>query len=75
MAVDFTGFDEAAKRMCEMEVKKNKEDLEDLRDWFAGMAMQGLLAQETEDWCYNNVEDAAARAYQIANAMLKEREK
>ena len=46
-----------------------------LRDWFAGMAMQGILAQPISDsysgWDCIQVE----RAYLIAAAMLKERSK
>ena len=44
-----------------------------LRDYFAGQALVGLLAQETEEW---SAADAlnASRAYSIADAMLKARE-
>lgn len=46
-----------------------------LRDWFAGMALQGLLANST---CYQENlswhEDAAVDAYDAADAMLQRRE-
>lgn len=40
-----------------------------LRDWFAGMALQGINTQELM------FAEAARYAYQIADAMLKERDK
>ena len=42
-----------------------------LRDHFAGLAMQGMLASETVD----AVEEFARVAYRLADAMLAEREK
>lgn len=39
-----------------------------LRDWFAGMAMQGLLAQ-------GKYVSTPADAYKLADAMLEQREK
>ena len=47
------------------------ERMEALRDWFAGMALQGLLTTERQgvgdlDW--------VNRAYQIADEMLKARQ-
>jgi hypothetical protein len=39
-----------------------------LRDWFAGMAMQGLLAN-----CGADSEQIAKKAYEYADAMLVER--
>ncbi len=44
-----------------------------LRDWFAGMALQGLLAGDSEQSISN--ETAAKIAYDQADAMLKERER
>ena len=41
----------------------------DLRDWFAGLAMQALLGYE-ESTVQNDVEFA----YQYADAMMKQRE-
>ena len=45
-----------------------------LRDWFAGQALVGLLAQETEEWG-NESEVNARIAYRSADAMLAERQK
>lgn len=57
----------------------------DLRDWFAGLAMQGLCANSGGPSQANNmsgwgivncdVEDVASQSYQIADAMLAERER
>jgi hypothetical protein len=41
-----------------------------LRDWFAGMAMQGLLVHDDE----GVISEAARDAYRYADAMLKARE-
>lgn len=52
-----------------------------LRDWFAGMALQGDLAGETEHFRteatnkHTREENLAINAYRIADAMLKAREK
>jgi hypothetical protein len=43
-----------------------------LRDHFAGMAMQGLLSADYNDWDY---EKFALTSYEQADAMLAEREK
>ena len=43
----------------------------DLRDWFAGLAMQGLVFNQGED--FNPVFTAEA-AYEMAEKMMKERE-
>lgn len=50
----------------------------DLRDWFAGMALQGLLSAEpclpSHTGTYGNVADNYAHeAYTMADAMMKER--
>lgn len=53
------------------ELKKEMEvipDKVDLRDYFAGLAMQALIADGTDG--YNNV---AEHAYALADAMLNER--
>lgn len=42
-----------------------------LRDWFAGMAIQGLIASEGDG--QYTLPLAAARAYELADAILKER--
>lgn len=39
-----------------------------LRDWFAGLALQGLLA---EAGTYANFDEPAKDAYEAADAMLK----
>lgn len=45
----------------------------DLRDWFAGKALEGLSgAPQTGNWLPENF---AKAAYAFADAMLKEREK
>ena len=44
---------------------------EDLRDLFAGMALQGLLA---EGECFrNDFKSTTRRAYQLADAMIEEK--
>lgn len=43
-----------------------------LRDWFAGLAMQGRLANS--DRFEGSAEREAKEAYEFADAMLKERE-
>ena len=45
-----------------------------LRDWFAGMAMQGLLASQAPDYSMRD-EQIVSRAYTAADMMLAEREK
>ncbi len=59
------------------ENSKLREDLREgisLRDHFAGWAMQGTLSADIEgEW--NVYSYLANQAYQIADAMLKEREK
>ena len=44
-----------------------------LRDWFAGMAMQGQIIADQR--AADNPEKAAEWAYANADAMIKEREK
>jgi hypothetical protein len=44
-----------------------------LRDWFAGKAMQGLLADRS--WEAATTYQVAGFAYTLADAMLKERSK
>ncbi|EYS08469.1 hypothetical protein K013_4026, partial [Acinetobacter baumannii 25569_7] len=43
-----------------------------LRDQFAIAAMQGELAAQGEDFSWANEEALAARAYEVADAMLAE---
>lgn len=45
-----------------------------LRDWFAGQALTGILACDAESDTWMTPTDAAARSYELADAMLKERE-
>ena len=55
--------------------KDLREDIREgisLRDHFAGMAMQGLLAADYNDWDY---EKLALTSYEQADAMMAEREK
>jgi hypothetical protein len=44
-----------------------------LRDWFAGQALAGIFASGNVTLPFNGPEEAAARAYQFADAMLKAR--
>lgn len=44
-----------------------------LRDWFAGQALSGMLADEGEAGF--KAQTAAARSYEMADAMLSERAK
>lgn len=47
-----------------------------LRDWFAGMALQGFcsMADSTGGWQWG-INDATKTAYEVADAMLAERNK
>ena len=47
------------------------EDGMSLRDWFAGQALAELAHPDDS----NDLKGIAARAYEIADAMIKEREK
>lgn len=45
------------------------------REWFAGMALQGILSHACEKWCDHLFDDgeatkAAAMAFKMADAML-----
>jgi len=44
----------------------------ELRDWFAGLAMQGLISNEGDTYDFRKTN--AEIAYRIADAMLKARE-
>lgn len=46
-----------------------------LRDYFAAKALDGLLAAHTDSRPLPSENDAAAQAYQYADAMLRERAK
>lgn len=41
-----------------------------LRDWFAGMALQGLLASDKK----LHITDACSQAYELADLMLEARD-
>lgn len=45
-----------------------------LRDWFAGMAMQGLLANTFAQTTETKAKTFAGSAYEFADAMIKVRE-
>ena len=50
----------------------NRSEGMDLRDWLAGMAMQGIMSKEYFDGSYD---DVATYAYKCADAIMKVREK
>jgi hypothetical protein len=41
----------------------------DLRDWFAGIVLQGLLASDV----HSSVETFVKQSYRVADAMMKQR--
>lgn len=43
-----------------------------LRQWYAGMAMQGLLSNPNRDWTYSDYIDGA---FDYADAMIEHEEK
>ena len=45
-----------------------------LRDYFAAMAMQGLLAQQAVEFGHTQDDAIVKNAYSIANAMMEERD-
>jgi hypothetical protein len=45
----------------------------DLRDYFAAMALQGLLAQQTSDYGYDNDIAIVRNAYNLADHMMEAR--
>jgi hypothetical protein len=61
----FAATDSAFKRCVPSEADKR----EALRDWFAGMAMQGLLANPNEI----PSDEVVRGAYRYADAMIRER--
>jgi hypothetical protein len=50
---------------------QKSEKLERLRDWFAGQALAGLIADPSRD---GSADDRARYAYAYADAMLRARE-
>ena len=45
-----------------------------LRDWFAGLAMQGELASQDSENIIESLELLASYAYEVADAMMKARD-
>jgi hypothetical protein len=45
-----------------------------LRDWFAGLAMQGELASQDSESIIESFELLASYAYEVADAMMKARD-
>ena len=41
-----------------------------LRDWFAGQALQGMLASCRPGYSYQTAEDATSEAFRYADSML-----
>jgi hypothetical protein len=56
----------------------HREEGMDLRDWFAGLAMQGIMSVPLDAWPISKDESpsvvAAKVAYLVSDAMMKERE-
>ncbi len=47
-----------------------------LRDYFAAKAMQGILVNtERNEFSFGKVDEIASKAYELADAMLRAREK
>jgi hypothetical protein len=46
-----------------------------MRDWFAGRALEGILANPEDEAMDASPEEIAQLAYKFADAMLEEREK
>jgi hypothetical protein len=44
-----------------------------LRDYFAAKAMQGLCADPSSHGLFDDMDDMARNAYEIANAMIRAR--
>jgi len=70
---------EETKELLSQPEQKLREELREglreeisLRDHFAGLAMQGFLAADYNDWDY---EKLALTSYEQADAMIAEREK
>jgi len=65
-------FDDAEKYVREhIRIASKTDDQEALRDHFAGLAMQGDFASGID---YARADITARRAYQVADAMLVERD-
>jgi len=53
---------------------RDRQDKISLRDWFAGQALQGYVSGMSPDGTFDD-NNIAWRVYQLADAMLAEREK
>jgi len=52
-----------------------KIDNLDIRDYFAGQALVGILSNSSDEFMSMTSDDIAELSYDIANEMLKEKEK
>ncbi|EMT5674530.1 hypothetical protein WMR35_003942 [Morganella morganii] len=56
--------------------KDYSHDIASLRDMFAAKAMQGILVNtERNEFSFGKVDEIASKAYELADAMLRAREK
>lgn len=56
--------------------KDYSHDIASLRDMFAAKAMQGILVNtERNEFSFGKVDEIASKAYELADAMLRVREK
>ncbi|HFD7174032.1 hypothetical protein [Morganella morganii] len=56
--------------------KDGTHDIASLRDMFAAKAMQGILVNaERNEFSFGKVDEIASKAYELADAMLRAREK
>ena len=53
----------------------HKESGMDLRDWFAGLAMQAIISSTEEEFTPEEFDGLAKIFYRIGDAMIKAREK
>ena len=69
-------FDDAEMYVrAHIRMASTTDDLTDLRDHFAGLAMNACLLDSSLPYSAENAATHARRAYQQADAMLKERAK
>ncbi|OBU05282.1 hypothetical protein [Morganella psychrotolerans] len=56
--------------------KDGSHDIASLRDMFAAKAMQGILVNaERNEFSFCKVDEIASKSYELADAMLRAREK
>lgn len=56
--------------------KDGTHDIASLRDMFAAKAMQGILVNaERNEFSFGKVDEIASKAYELADAMLRARER